>query len=58
MRNLILQLFLNKQQVVKEIEELQSQPQSEYNDMLIKAKHTEWDKYEHMIDLFFLSVNL
>jgi len=58
MRNLILQLFLNKQQVVKEIEQLQSEPQSEWNDSMIKAKHAEWDKYEHMIDLFFLSINL
>lgn len=58
MRNLILQLFLNKQQVVKEIEELQSKPQAEWNHSLIDAKHKEWDRYEHMIDLFFQSVNL
>jgi len=58
MRNLILQLLLNKQQVVKEIEELQSKPQSEWNQSLIDAKHKEWDRYEDMIDLFFLSINL
>ena len=58
MRNLILQLFLNKQHVVKEIEELQSKPHSEWNYSLIDAKHKEWDRYEHMIDLFFQSVNL
>lgn len=58
MRDLILQLFLNKQHVVKEIEELQSKPQSEWNNSLIEAKHKEWDRYEHMIDLFFQSVNL
>ena len=58
MRNLILQLFLNKQHVVKEIEELQSKPQSEWNHSLIDSKHKEWDRYEHMIDLFFQSVNL
>lgn len=58
MRNLILQLFLNKQHVVKEIEELQSKPYSERNPSLIQSKHEEWDRYEHMIDLFFQSVNL
>lgn len=58
MRNLILQLFLNKQHVVKEIEELQSKPQNEWNHSLIDSKHKEWDRYEHMIDLFFQSVNL
>lgn len=58
MRKLVLQLFLNKQKVVKEIEELQSQPQSEWNEPLIKSKHEEWDKYEHMIDLFFIAINM
>lgn len=58
MRNLILQLFLNKQHVVKEIEELQSKPATEWNHSLIESKHKEWDRYEHMIDLFFQSVNL
>ena len=58
MRNLILQLFLNKYQVVNEIGELQSKPHGEWNISLIEAKHKEWDKYEHMIDLFFKSINM
>lgn len=58
MRNLILQLFLCKQHVVKEIEELQSKPQSEWNQSLIDSKHKEWDRYEAMINLFFESINL
>ena len=58
MRNLILQLFLNKQQAVNEIEQLQSLPQSDWNYPLIETKHKEWDRYEHMIDLFFKSINL
>lgn len=58
MRNLILQLFLNKQKVVDEIAVLQAQPHEEWNSELIDAKHEEMDRYEHMIDLFFVSVNL
>jgi len=58
MRNLILQLFLNKHQLIKEIGVLQSMPSEKWDHALIKAKHEEWDKYEHMIDIFFLSIGL
>jgi len=59
MREVILQLFLNKQQIVKEITELQSfEKRTEQIEVLIKSKHDEWDKYEHLIDLFFKSVGM
>ena len=58
MRDVILQLFLNKQQVVSEISTLQTKPTAEWDEKLIKAKHEEWDRYEHLIDLFFKSVGI
>lgn len=59
MRDVILQLFLNKQQIVKELTDLQSfEKRSEEIEALIKSKHDEWDKYEHLIDLFFKSVGM
>ena len=59
MREVILQLFLNKQQIVKEITELQSfEKRTEQIEVLIKSKHDELDKYEHLIDLFFKSVGM
>jgi hypothetical protein len=58
MKNLILQIFLNKYKIIQEIDELQSKTHAEWNEPLIDAKHKEWDRYEHMIDLFFQSINL
>ena len=58
MRNLILQLFVNKNKLVAEIEALQKEPREKWNKELIDAKHAEWDRIEHTIDLFFLSVGL
>ena len=58
MRRVILQLFLNKQHVLREIEEIQSKQDSEWDNILLKSKHEEWDRYEHLIDLFFNSIGL
>lgn len=61
MRNVILQLFLDKYKVRNEIEELQSQPLQvgeERNHKLIEAKHKEWDRIEHLIDLFFQGIGM
>lgn len=58
MKRLILQLFLNKHNVAKELQELQSKNHKDWNTELIDAKHAELDKYNHMIDLFFESINL
>lgn len=61
MRKVVLQLFLNKHKIVKEIEELQSvdSDKSERGHRaLIDAKHEEWDRTEHLIDLFFESINM
>jgi hypothetical protein len=59
MREIILQLFLNKQKIVQELTELQSfEKRTEQIEALIQSKHDELDKYEHLIDLFFKSVGL
>lgn len=58
MRNVILQLFLDKYKVRNEIEELQNSPNPVKNYELIEAKHKEWDRIEHLIDLFFKGISM
>lgn len=64
MRNVIDQLYINKFKVRREIEGLQSikdfdSPQSErVHRAVIDAKHEEWDRIEHMINLFFNSLGV
>lgn len=64
MKKVILQLFLNKHKIVAEIEKLQSvkdfpsREEESRHRAIIDAKHKEWDKYEHMIDLFFEGIGM
>jgi len=58
MRKLILQLFLNEYQVKAKIAELQAKPQVEWDEKVIDVLHKEWDRYTHMINLFFEAVKL
>lgn len=58
MRKIALQLFLNKFIVRQQIEDIQSTPKSEWNTAELDALHAEWDRIEHLIELFFESVNL
>lgn len=61
MKNVILQLFLDKYKVRNEIEELQNSPiapNEVKNNELIEAKHKEWDRIEHLIDLFFKGIGM
>lgn len=59
MKKLILQLFLNKQHVVAEITRMQainnfdSDEAARIHRAELERLHTEWDRYEHMINLFF-----
>ena len=53
MKRMILQLFVNKSLVAKEIEKLQKGPHTGWNEELINAKHEELDRINHMVDLFF-----
>lgn len=48
--------MLNERHVIQEIEKLQSQ--TEVNRELLDAKHLEWDRYKHMIDLFFEAIGM
>lgn len=64
MRKVILQLMIDKFKVRAEIDHLQSikafpsEEASRINRALIDAKHEEWDRIEHNINLFFEAVNL
>lgn len=54
MRELISQLFVDKAKIIREIEQLQKQ--SLENKEILDFKHNEWNRIEHLIDLFFLSI--
>lgn len=56
MRELISQLFVDKAKIIREIEQLQKQPLE--NKEILDFKHNEWNRIEHLIDLFFLSINM
>lgn len=58
MRNIILQLFLDRYKVRTEIEQLQLKSKEDWNKELVDAKHAEWDRIEHLIDIFFKSVGM
>ncbi len=58
MRKVILQLFLRKSQVVREISIMQDKPRKEWNEEELDAKHREWDNCEKMIALFFEAVGM
>ena len=58
MKKIALQLFLNKFTVRQQIEEIQSKPDTEWDKTKLDALHAEWDRTEHLIELFFESVGL
>lgn len=58
MRDIIAQLFINKFNIMRQIEKEQSIPPDRENRPLIEALHADLDRTNHVLDLCFQSVGL
>ena len=58
MRKVLIQLFEYKYTIRTQIEEIQKQESVNINRQQLEELHKEWDRLEHLIDLFLEGVGV